>query len=126
MTARAQNGITHEPADRSQARTASSVKFLTPRVAVVQWRGYSFTVSQVRWGRLRRWLYAIVYHHACPPPDVWFETAVFLSHAGGRFNPQKPLQATFQKSNHEARTVIKELTEQVADGRLAFQAFFQK
>jgi hypothetical protein len=65
-----------------------------------------------------------VYRHACPPSDVRFETAVFLSHADGRFNPQKPLQTTFQKSRDEARMIIRHLTEQVAEGRLAFQTFF--
>lgn len=126
MTTPAQDGITGVPAGPAEARTPSAVRFLTSRVAVVRWRGYAFTVSQVRWGWFRRWLYAGLYHHACPPPDVRFETAVFLSRADGRFNPQKPLHATFQTSRDEARAVIKELTEQVADGRLAFQTFFQK
>jgi hypothetical protein len=103
----------------------STIKFLTARIAVVRWHGYSFTISQVRWGTFRRWLYAGLYHQTCPPPDVRFETAVFLSHANGRFNPQKPLHTTFQKSRGEAREAITQLTEQVADGRLAFQTFFQ-
>lgn len=106
---------------------ASTARFLTTRVAVVQWRGYWFTVSQVRWGLVRRWLYARVYRHECPPDDVQFETAVFLSsHHTGRFNPQKPLHATFQKNRSEAGTVMRQMVEQVADGRLAFQTFFQK
>lgn len=67
-----------------------------------------------------------VYRHACPPSDVRFETAVFLSHRDGRFNPGKPLHATFQKNRGEARAVITHLVEQVADGRLAFQSFFQR
>ncbi|MBI3622006.1 MAG: hypothetical protein HY208_07465 [Nitrospirae bacterium] len=113
-------------ADLSQHQTTSTVKFLTSRVAVVQWRGYWFTVSQVRWGPLRRWLYARVYRHACPPSDVRFETAVFLSRHDGRFNPGKPLHATFQTSREEARAMLTQLVEQVADGRLAFQAFFQR
>lgn len=104
---------------------ASTIRFLTASVAQVRWQGYSFTVSQVPWGAFRRWLYAGLYHHTCPPPDVRFETAVFLSHADGRFNPQKPLHTTFQKSSCEARAAITQLTEQVADGRLAFQTFFQ-
>jgi len=111
---------------RVQPRAPSTVRFLTGRVAIVHWQGYSFTVSQVHWGGFRRWLYARVYHHVCPPSDVRFETAVFLSHADGRFNPQKPLHATFQKSRDEARAMIRHLTEQVAEGRLAFQTFFQK
>lgn len=109
-----------------ELRSPSTVRFLTGQVAVVRWQGYSFTISQVRWGGFRRWLYARVYHHVCPPSDVRFETAVFLAHADGRFNPQKPLHTTFQKSRDEARAMIRHLTEQVAEGRLAFQTFFQK
>jgi hypothetical protein len=112
--------------DRSPDRVVSTVRFLTTRVAVIQWRGYWFTVSQVRWGPLRRWWYARVYRHECPPRAIRFETAVFLSHRNGRFNPQKPLHATFQKSRGEARAMITQLVEQVAEGRLAFQTFFQK
>jgi hypothetical protein len=107
-------------------KTDTAVRFLTSRVAVVPWRGYVFIVSQVRWGRFRRWLYANWYRHTCPPPEVRYETAVFLSHADGRYNPQKPLHATFQKNGEEARVVLKELTTQLADGRLAFQSFFLK
>jgi hypothetical protein len=112
--------------DQSHKPGTSTVRFLTARVAVVQWRGYWFTVSQVRWGLVRRWLYARVYRHECPPDDVQFETAVFLSHRTGRFNPQKPLHATFQTSRSEAHAALRQLVEQVADGRLAFQTFFQK
>jgi hypothetical protein len=103
----------------------ATVKFLTGRVALVRWHGYSFTVSQVRWGGFRRWLYARIYHHECPPSDVRYETSVFLSHGNGRFNPQKPLHTTFQTNGNEARLMIRQLAEQVAEGRLAFQTFFQ-
>ena len=115
-----------DAAEHASERSASSVKFLSGRVAIVQWRGYWFTVSQIRWGRFRRWLYARVYRHECPPREVRFETAVFLSNQLGRFNPQKPLHATFQTSRREAREVINRLVEEVAAGRLLFQTFFQK
>jgi len=124
MTAHGRDRSMDNPAMPNRTDTQSAVRFLTGRVAVVPWRGYLFIVSQVRWGWFRRWLYATWYRHGCPPPDVRYETAVFLSHADGRFNPQKPLHATFQKSGEEARVVLKELTAQLADGRLAFQSLF--
>jgi len=116
----------HSPKNQNRTETALPVRFLTTRVAVVPWRGYVFIVSQVRWGRFRRWLYTRWYRHACPPPDIRYETAIFLSSVDGRFNPQKPLHATFQKTGEEARAVIRELTAQLTDGRLAFQTMFRK
>jgi hypothetical protein len=103
----------------------STNKFLTARVTVVREQGNSFTISQVRWGVFRCRLYLDFYHLTCPLSDVRFGTPVFLSHANGRCNPQKPLHTTFHKSRGKARKVITQLTEQVADGRLAFQAVVQ-
>jgi hypothetical protein len=103
-----------------------SIRFLTPRVAVVQWSGYWFTISQIRWGVLRRFLYRRVYRLTCPPAEVRYETAVFLSQADGRFNPQKPLQMSYQTTREEARAIMRQLAEQVAGGHTAFQGFFRR
>jgi len=103
-----------------------TVRRLTRRVAVVQWRGYWFTVSQVRWGRLRRWLYRWVYAHAGPPAECRFETAVFLSRQDGRFTPQKPLHTSYQKTADDARQTMQEVIAAVQDGQMPFQAFFRR
>ena len=108
------------------ARPHTRAQFLTRRVAVVSWRGYWFTVSQIRWGRLRRFLYKMIYHHSCPADDVKFETAVFLSHRNRQFNPQKPLHLSYQKNRREAKSALREITDQLVKGKMAFQSFFQR
>jgi hypothetical protein len=105
---------------------SSGIRYLTRRVAIVHWQGYWFTVSQVRWGFLRRLLYRSVYRHACPPNDVRYETAVFLSHRSGRFNPQKPLHVSYQINRNEAQEAFRRVADQVASGSMSFQSLFQK
>ena len=104
----------------------AAIRQLTGKVAIVHWKGYAFTVSQVRWGLLRRGLYRLIYRKSCPEHEIKFETAVFLSNADGRFNPQKPLHLCYQKDLSEAKATMKTLCRQLAEGQMAFQSLFQQ